>query len=288
MPGNRIWRVETPDGPVVQKLYDRRTPWPREELRALLTALVGRKTSPRALERRATEQRLLAQWSAEGFDVPRELSAEHPGLAGPRQLVLEWVGGPHLLHVLKAKSSTPRPERDRLLSRFASEWRRRHDLATERDDPSFIQEHGSLAHVLVVGERLVTYDLEQGYRRRGSVFPALAKEVADTLRTLRGRGDPDHWKDDLRVLVASYGDRDRLQRVVDRYLRPGNPLLRLVWAADRLRERLTDRRGSKSEALAGLEQVLHEAPPPRDDEHPAPPNGTSDTPRVLAGDPGPR
>jgi len=253
--GNRIWRVDTPDGPVAQKLYVRRTRWPREEVRALLTRLGGRKTSPRAAARRRTERALLTAWRAAGVDVPAELSATHPELAGPRVNVLEWVEGPLLLALLKRKADTTDEERDRLLRRFADGWRRRHDTAVERGDPSFVQEHGSLAHVIVCGDRLVTFDLEQGFRPRGTVLPVLAKEVADTLRTLMGRGDPERFEDDLRSLVAGYGDDARLRTVVDHYLRPTGPRA-LLRALDRRRERRLGRRASKYAALEALDALL--------------------------------
>lgn len=254
--GNCVWRVDTPAGPVVQKLFRRRTVWPREELRALLTLLGGRKTSPRAPRRFKTEQRLLALWSEAGLDVPRELSAEHPGLAGPDVLVLEFLDGTHMLHLLKAKAGTAAAERDVLLRRFATDWKRRHDIALERADPAFIQEHGSLAHVLVAGDRLVTFDLEQGYRSRGTVMPVLAKEVANTLRTLMGRGDKAAFEADLHSLVEGYGDNERLTAVVAYYLRNPNPARALLWRLDRWRERRLDRRASKYEAVEALQAVL--------------------------------
>ncbi len=258
--GNRIWRVDTPDGPVAQKLYLRRTRWPREELRALLTRLGGRKTSPRAAVRRETERALLRAWREAGVDVPRELSERHPELAGPRVLVLEWVEGPLLLALLKRKAGTPPAERDRLLRRFGADWRRRHETALRRSDPSFIQEHGSLAHVIVAGDRFVTFDLEQGFRPGGPVPPALAKEVADTLRTLMGRGDPDRFRDDVRAVVAGYAEPGPLRAAVDSYLRPSGPRA-LVRAVDRRRERMLGRRATKYAALEVLDEVLRETDP---------------------------
>jgi hypothetical protein len=256
--GNRIWRVETAAGPVVQKLYRRRTPWPREEIRALLTRLGGRKTSPRAAWRHSTERRLLALWSEAGLDVPRDLSADHPELTAPLGLVMEFLGGTHMLHLLKPKAGTSAAERDRLLRRFAAGWKWRHDLALSRSEPAFIQEHGSLAHVLVTGDRLVTFDLEQGYRSHGSVLPVLAKEVADTLRTLMSRGDRTTFHQDLCSIAAGYGDVDRLRAVTDYYLHNKNPLRAMLWRLDRWRERRLGRRASKYEALEALQAALRD------------------------------
>jgi hypothetical protein len=254
--GNRIWRIETPTGPVVQKIYRRRTPWPREEIRALLTRLGGRKTSPRAAWRHSTERRLLALWSQAGLDVPRNLAAEHPDLTTPLGLVMEFLDGTHMLHLLKSKAKTSAPERDQLLRRFAADWKRRHDLALSQSEPAFIQEHGSLAHVFVTGDRLVTFDLEQGYRSSGPVFPALAKEVADTLRTLMSRGDQTSFHQDLSSLVAGYGNEERLADVTDYYLHNKNSLRAMLWRIDRWREQRIGRRASKYKALEALRDVL--------------------------------
>ncbi len=209
---------------------------------------------------------MLACWREAGIDVPRELSAEHPDLAGRRSLVLEFLEGPLLLQLLKPKAKTPAAQRDQLLRRFGSDWRARHDLAVQRADPAFIQEHGSLAHVLVQGERFVTFDLEQGFRSRGSVLPVLAKEVADTLRTLMGRGDPASFLPDLASLVSGYGDRERLHSVIDYYLRPQYLAHRLAWRFDRWREKKLGRRASKYAALEELEAVLRATQGPVSDQ----------------------
>ena len=256
--GNRIWRLETPTGPVVQKIYRRRTPWPREEIRALLTRLGGRKTSPRAVWRHSTERRLLALWSQAGLDVPRDLATERPEFTTPQGLVMEFLDGTHMLHLLKAKAETSASERDQLLRRFAADWKRRHDLALSQSEPAFIQEHGTLAHVFVTGDRLVTFDLEQGYRSSGPVFPALAKEVADTLRTLMSRGDQTFFHQDLCSLVSGYGDDKRLEAVTDYYLHNKNSLRAMLWRIDRWREQRIGRRASKYAALEALRSALRE------------------------------
>jgi hypothetical protein len=256
--GNRVWRVETPDGPVIQKLYNRRGRWPAEEFRAVMTALIGRKTSSLARQRRETERRQLALWRLTGFDVPREISAEHPGLAGPTQLILEYLDGPKLLDLLKPQANTSRADRNRLLYRYGTLWRERHDVALSTCDPTFLHEHGTLAHVILCGDRMVTIDLEQGYRSGGTVMPMLAKEVASTLRSLMSRAGEQNWPDDVRALVAGYGDRRRLARVVDEYLHNPRWSRALLWRLDRIRERRSGRRVSKFTALEALEQTLAE------------------------------
>ena len=256
MDGNRVWKVETPAGPVIQKFFRPRGGWPREPLKALFTGLMGRKTSPTAAGRHATERRLLSLWREAGLDVPAELSAEHPDQRGPATLVLEHVDGPTLLERVKRKAGLSRAERDPLLRRFGQQWRARHDLALARDDASFLQEHGSLGHVLLCGERMVTFDLEQAYRPGVPVFPVLAKEVANTLRSLHPRVGDELFDDDLAALVEGYGDRERLALVCDEYLHNPSALRRLLWWCDRKLEARLTRRSSKYTVLERLEAVL--------------------------------
>jgi hypothetical protein len=228
--GNRIWRVETPRGPVLQKLYAERGSWLHAWGRELGTRLRGGKTSTRASGRRATERRLLALWRAHGCDVPAELSAEHPELANARTLVLELIEGP-LLSRLLDDPVLPATRRAQLIARFAADLARRHDLALAHGEAGLVHEHGGIAHVLVAAPlrtpapgppdgapagppvgmpaadaiatapvaalRFVSFDLENSFRPRRDLAPLIAKEVASCLRSLaRGR---QHAAEDARA-----------------------------------------------------------------------------------------
>jgi len=254
--GNRVWRVETPDGPAVQKHFAPRGSPVREGIRALLTALARRKTSPRATTRRETEQRLLALWRQAGFDVPEEVSARNPGFASEHTLLLRFVHGPQLLRLLRRRSTATRAERDDLLRRFAATWRRRHALAIALPEPAFVQEHGSFAHVLVEGERFVVFDLEQAYRTGREVLPLVAKEIAGYLRSLAAYNDPEVYRADVAAIVEGYGDDDLLRAVTDEYLHNPRPGRRLLWAVDRALEPRRKRSASKYGALRVLREVL--------------------------------
>ncbi len=253
--GNRIWRVETAEGPVLQKLYADRGGFFRCRARDLLSRLRGGKTGTRAAARRATEARLLGLWRQAGCDVPADLSARHPGLAGDRALVLEFVPGRLLSDVLR-DPGLPRGRRDELLGRFARGWCRRHRLARESGEAGLVQEHGSFQHVLVDGDRLVTIDLENAFLPRADLLPILAKEIASCLRWLARQEDEATFRSDLAVLVAHYDDRVLLAAAARHYLHNPRPAWRLLWAADRRREARRGRRGGKYRVLELLAEAL--------------------------------
>ena len=81
--GNLSWRVETPDGPVLQKVYLARHGFLRSALRSVAVGLARSKSGTSPLARWRTERAVLARWTECGFDVPRERSAEYPRLARP-------------------------------------------------------------------------------------------------------------------------------------------------------------------------------------------------------------
>jgi len=255
--GNRIWRVDTPQGPVLQKLYAERGGALRSRLRDLLSRLRGGKTGTRAAARRATEARLLALWRQAGLDVPADLSARHPDLANERTLVLECVPGP-LLSERLADRSLGRAERDALLARFAREWSLRHRVARERREAGLVQEHGGFQHVIVSGDRLVTFDLENAFLPRADLLPILAKEIASYLRSLQRVNDADVTRADLEVVVAHYEDHALLRAAARHYLENPSLWWRAVWSVDRWREVRRARRAGKYRMMEMLRAALPE------------------------------
>ncbi|MCG3133953.1 MAG: hypothetical protein HMLKMBBP_01222 [Planctomycetes bacterium] len=233
--GNRSWRVETPSGPVLQKLYVERAGPVRTFLRELLLSAAGSKTSARAAARCATERRLLAAWRAAGADVPRDLTDAPEGraLAGPRIAVFEFIDGATSLWDLVVDRAVPAEARRAALARFAAAWGARHAAALRANDPSLVQEHGSIRHVLLTPDRVVTIDLEQAFRGTGDVLPLVAKEIAGYLRSLRKRVGEERFPADLATMVAAYPDPALLVRAADCYLAPRG-IARIVWWADRV------------------------------------------------------
>lgn len=249
--GNRIWRVSVPGGTVLQKLYGERGSWLAAAKRELGSRLRGGKTSTRAAARRATEARLLRLWREAGLEVPADLSAVHPELANARTLVLEDVPGVLLSEAL-VDPALPPGQRDELLRRFARACRARHDLALARGEAGLIQEHGTVQHVIVSGERLVSFDLENAFLPRRDLRPLLAKEIASILRSLARLGDEARFRRDLAVVVSAYGDLDRLRDAARFYLQPSSLRWRIVWALDRLHEEREGKAHGKYRVLRAL------------------------------------
>jgi hypothetical protein len=247
--GNRIWRVALPEGgSVILKLHRRRKSRARSLGRWLGTALLARKTAPDATSRCRTEERLLRSWREAGLDVPAVHDPAEVGLAPGPALLLEDLQGDVLQDLL---TLLPAEERADVLQRVGAAWSARHRLALERSDPGFIMEHASLAHVMVVGERLVTFDLEQAWRPGQPVLPLLAKELAASLRSLAKTVGEHDFERDLGDVVQGYGAPEQLGAIVREGLAPGSPMRRLVWAWTARRAR----RGFAYDSAAQLRAV---------------------------------
>jgi hypothetical protein len=258
MTGNRIWRVETPSGPAVQKLYGERSGSLRSLGKTAVERLLRRKSTSSARSRYATERHLLALWAEAQIDVPADVGSRHPEFLRDDVLLLEFVDGRPMLIVL-AEKRLAQPEREDLLRRFAAGWSRRHRLAVETGEAGFVQEHGTFQHVLVAGDRLVSIDLEQAFRRTRDTMPLVSKEIAAYLRSLWGGVDAETFRRDVESLVEGYESREFLAAAANEYLHNRSRIRRWMWALDRIRNA---RRGrGKYVALQVLDEILRERYP---------------------------
>jgi hypothetical protein len=233
--GNRIWRVALPEGgSAILKLHRRRKGRARSLGRWLGTALLARKTATDAISRCRTEERLLRSWREAGLDVPAVHDPAEMGMAPGPALLLEDLRGDVLQDLL---TLLPADQRADVLRRLGAAWSARHRLALERSEPAFIMEHASLAHVMVMGERLVTFDLEQAWRPGQPVLPLLAKELAASLRSLAKTVGEQDFARDLGHLVQGYGAPEQLGAIVQEGLAPGSLARRIMsaWTARRAR-----------------------------------------------------
>ena len=114
MTGNRIWRVETPSGPAVQKLYGERAGSLRSLGKTLIERLLRLKSTSSARSRYRTERHLLALWAEAQINVPADIGSRHPELIRDDVLLLEFVDGRPMLIVL-AEKRLAQPQRDDLL-----------------------------------------------------------------------------------------------------------------------------------------------------------------------------
>lgn len=213
--GNLLLLRETSDGrPAALKVYRRRRGALREAFARVSHCLFEGKRSPSAWGRRETERRSIKLWQRHGFDVPALLQdAPPPELEGLPCTWFEYVPGPPLFgRLLDPGVSATRKEA--LVRELACSSRRRHALALELHEPLLLHEHPTTKHVLVSGERLVTIDLEGGYRPEFSPEVAAGLEVAGVVRSLWH--DPRHTPLSEALpaaYVEGYGDRNLLREV---------------------------------------------------------------------------
>ena len=189
--GNRVL-VRRHDGEVaLLKLYRRRGSWLREAIKALASPRLEARRGVRAAERCALEREALGLWRAHGFDVPALLDLPLPeGCDARRALWLEFVEG-ELLSAHLADPARSLAEKGALVERLGREDGARHRAAVRDGAHLLVQEHASVKHVIVAGERLVHFDLETAFHRRLPIVDALARELSSTLRSLHRFGGAD-------------------------------------------------------------------------------------------------
>jgi len=250
--GNLVFTFETKVGRVVQKLYFPRKSRLREGFRAALGRLRGTKTSQRASQRQLTEATQLVHWREQGFDVPRLIApAEIDFVPGPYNL-FEFVDGEVLLQALRREGGRSLADRRELMARYAASWQERHAAALERDDPRLLQEHGTLEHVILSGDRLVTFDHEQAFLPGTAVLPVVAKEFASGLRSLLKGCAPEAFDELLDALISGYGNDELLRAMVEQIRQPPSPFGRWVTGLDRRREL---KRGADRGKYAALDRL---------------------------------
>lgn len=241
--GNLLVRLDN----AVLKLYRSRGNAWYEALRSVIVRIFERKRGITPWARHRTEKRALALWEREGFDVPRRMQRPLPrGLPGPG-LWLEFCAGPTLSELLE------RGELDRL--ELAEELGRRlqprHRRALALREPLLLMEHATTNHIFVVGERWVSFDLENGYCPGFPVLDGLVYELSSFLRALAKRTG-DQAEAALRAFVRGYHDPSLLAQICTRGLDSRGVLHRLRrWSDQRRRESL-----SKTTMLRSLRELL--------------------------------
>lgn len=251
---NGVWAVRTGGRAAILKTYGRR----RSRVQAVLTEvsnlLTGR-SAYHAAARFRTEADCLRRWRAAGFDVPELLPPPDIALPCPA-LLMERLEGPTLAAFLAG----PACEADKAaaVERLAAAWCRRHRTAFATGERGLIQEHASIDHVLVAGDRLVTIDLETAYRL-GTPAALVAAELAALARSFLKRLPGAHGLRWLQCFARAYPDRDRILASARHLLANPNPVCR---AAFRVHRRATARPGrtSKYDAAEAMAAALGPAP----------------------------
>jgi hypothetical protein len=186
--GNLLFRCAEPGGDVLVKVYRRRKSRWNDFWGNVSERWFERKRGVSAARRCETEAAGLGAWSAAGFDVPRLLERERPPWVGDHPfLAIEFVDGPTLHEALVDPACPPAHGRS-LVVRLARDQALRHRRALERTEALLVHEHAMARHVLVSGDRLVTFDFEHAYRPDYPLPVAIAFELSSTVRSLERLG----------------------------------------------------------------------------------------------------
>jgi hypothetical protein len=211
--GNILLLVDRDGVRHVLKLYRMRGPRYREKLRGFANYFLERKRGASARSRRETERISLNIWLRQGFDVVAPLDYPVPdGITDPA-LWIEYCDAPLLRDVLSDPAQSLDRKRD-LVRRLATDTCRRHLRAVELDEPLLVQEHAVMNHVFVHGDRLVCFDLENGFLPGFPVMEAMAQEMSGYLRSMV-RSAPGHAASLLEAWIEGYTDGNLLRRVVE-------------------------------------------------------------------------
>lgn len=245
---------------VVVKLYGRKRGAARDFVRGVGQQWIVGKSGMAPAARAATERAVLAAWRAAGFDVPAlQGDVVLPAEVVQPAVVMEFVPG----RTLQAVVGDPRlalSEKERLLTRVAAEWARRHAVAIGRRDGRLVQAHAGLGHILHrpategASERLVTFDFEVCWARGADIERLACLEFAQYFEGL-GRHAPREQRDALAAaIVRGYAELPRLRRVAAEIRRGPVPAL---WPLARLGLVLRDRGpGGRVELIALLERLV--------------------------------
>ncbi|MBK9385544.1 MAG: hypothetical protein IPN34_12105 [Planctomycetes bacterium] len=245
--GNALWLFRSPK-PRLLKLYrPRRSPFV-EALSEHLTQAVQGVSGVRADVRMRNEQRGLALWAREGFDVVRVLDEPlPPGLEGPA-LWLEYVDAP-LLKTVVRDPAVSWAAKAQWIERYGANHGERHERAAARDELGLVHEHAGLIHVFARGEQLVHFDLEGAFCSGTPIREALAQELSTALRSL-AKSTKESFGAALDAFIAGYA-RKELLREAAHWGAHGRSLRRIAkrWA-DR-RENASFGKGEVLETLLG-------------------------------------
>lgn len=223
-------------GPAILKIYRRRSVWMAEFLRgASHRVFEGRRGSWPAA-RRETERRSLELWRQEGFDVPHLIDLPIPAEVTDPALWFEYCPGKTLAETLMDPSVDASVQRA-LLARLGADLAKRHRRAIELDQPLLVQEHGATTHVLVSGDRLVSFDLEGGFRDGFSALEAITQELSGYLRSVGRKAVHLSVEIALGELRRGYDDHELVERLRHWALERPSLLRHLKRWGDRRRKR---------------------------------------------------
>ena len=211
--GNLLLKVGKGDETFILKLYRRRWPLWKEHIEPFTARIFLKKMGANVRIRFETERKNLAVWTREGFDVPRSFDYPLPEGIAPPALWLEYCPGRLLSEALGDKE-VPWNEKKQLLTRLGAELGRRHLRFMQLSEPSLVQIHATVGHILLYGDRMVTFDLEQCFLPSIPPLEALAHELSGYLRSIAKNTDV-RFDDALHSLIEGYPSKNLLAKIAE-------------------------------------------------------------------------
>jgi hypothetical protein len=160
-----------------------------------------------------TERSNLALWTQQGFDVLRHFGYPLPEGIDPPGLWLEHCPGRLLSEVL-SDNEVPWSEKKHLLTRLGAELGRRHLRVMELSEPSLVQIRATIGHILLYGERMITFDLEGCFLPDFPLHEALAHELSGYLRSI-AKNTGERFDDALHSFAEGHPSRDLLRKTAE-------------------------------------------------------------------------
>lgn len=217
--GNLLYYFPHEQPPLVLKVYRPRRSRLREGLKNFSERILEGKRGATAAIRCATEKLNLELWTREGFDViPHFERPLPPGISRPA-LWLGYCEAPLLSEALM-DHRRPMDTKLALVESLGRALSCRHSRAMELNEPLLVHEHGQIKHFFVVGDRLVAFDLEHGFKPGYPVIKAVARELAGIATSL-ARANQAAPGGFLQAFVAGYSNKPLLKQAVHEAIHGG-------------------------------------------------------------------
>jgi hypothetical protein len=190
----------------VLKLYRERRGRTKEVLSGFSHRMFEHKRGTRAKVRYRTECLTLDLWEHHGLDVFSRFSMPLPAGYAPPGLWFEYCEG-DTVGSLVENPEVDAARKHECLLRVGHATHTRHLLALEHGEPLLVQERGTLNHLFVSGERLISFDFEGGFLAGFPVIEALTQELAGLIRSINRRaGSAELFEELVATFVQGYDD----------------------------------------------------------------------------------
>ncbi len=229
---NAVWEIRLAGRPVILKTYSSR----RGVLSTFLSNtghVFGGRTSYLSEARYQTELSNLDLWRNSGFEVPGVVQHDFNPPLPVKYLCMEYVDGP-LLSSYLSDPDISAEKKDSVLAAFLRRWAERHTAAENLREPRLVQEHATFNHVILAGDRFVTFDLEVSYTGSANIQRLIAYEICGYLRSIFKRLPEDRITRFLDILVENYPRRDFLSAVYRELFESRDLSARFIHLIDRI------------------------------------------------------